>query len=720
MTPAAQRGPLRDFRLGEWLVQPSLNRLCREERIVHFRPKVMDVLVCLAEQAGEVISKEAIIEAVWAKEFIADSTFSRVIFELREALGDDSQVPRFIETIPKRGYRLLVPVEFADGAAVAGLLSGEEPRRSRRVWLLLPLVGLALVAIGQALLRNSGHGGRDAPQTSPSASIAVLSFENLGSPADEYFAAGVTDEIVGRLAAVGGLRVVSRSATQPLPSVGRTIAQVGSELGVDYVLRGTVRWDRDSTGNSRVRITPTLVRAADEAVIWSETYDRRVDDILEVQSEISRSVIAQLRVALGDTERVALEAVPEIPFEAYQAYLRGTYHTHRPDFSPASLRLAAQMFERAATLAPTYARAWAELARAQARLASLGGRGHEIDAQRAQQALDRALVLGPHDPDVRVASALVSYWCYRDYQRAHAELEAARDLGARPEDLREPEAWVFRRQGRWDEALERLLALREADPGNAQVLLELGGTCFHMRRYAAAESFFEELIASAPDETFAYLFKAWSIRCRTGSAHGTRAVLDVVPGRDVAQLQFAWFWQELYERRFAEALDRVAGGGDEVVRLACECVSPEVMSGMALSLQGRRDAAAAQFEKARQVLEAATGREPVDRRRSSALGLALSGLGRHQEAIRKAEHAVEACPLALDAIGCMCPRIDLALVLTMAGDFGGACDRLDEILGTPGPLSVPLLRLDPRWQPLTSQPCFAVLTAKYPEGGRIF
>lgn len=680
----------------------------------------MDVLVRLAERPGEVVSKEAIVEAVWAKEFIADSTFSRVIFELREALGDDSQVPRFIETIPKRGYRLLVPVEFTDNNGGAELRAGEGSRRSRRVWLLLPLAGVALVAIGQALLRTAGSRGGDAGEAKAPASIAVLSLENLGSPGDEYFAAGVTDEIVGRLAAVGGLRVVSRSTAQASPAVARSAAQIGSELGVDYVLRGTVRWDSDSSGSSRVRITPALIRTADEAVIWSETYDRRVGDILEVQSEIARSVIAQLQVALADMERAAVEAVPQVPFEAYQAYLRGSYHTRRPDFSPASLRLAAQMFERATALAPDYARAWAGLAKVLARLASMGGRGHASDAERAKRALSRALVLGPADPDVRVASALVSYWCDRDYQRAHAELGAARKLGARPEDVREPKAWVLRRQGRWEEALGELLALREADPANAQVLLELGGTCLHMRRYVSAEAFFEELIVSAPDETFGYLFKVWSMRCRTGSPEGARAVLGVAPARDVAQLQFAWYWQELYERRYGEAVDRVADGGDEVVRLACECVSPEVMSGIALSLQGQTDAAAVRFEKARQALEAATGREPVDRRRSSALGLALSGLGRHQEAIQEAERAVDACPLSLDAMGCVCPRIDLALVLTSAGEYGRACESLDEVLGSPGPLSVPLLRLDPRWQPLTSEPCFAALVAKYPEGGRVF
>ena len=150
--PAAP--PLRDFRLGDWLVQPSLNRLVRGDTFIHFRPKVMDVLVCLASRAGEVVAKEAIVDAVWAKEFIADSTFSRAIFELRESLGDDPQHPTYLETIPKRGYRLLAPVEML-GSPAAESCPRPEPRQ-RLAWLALAAVGLALVAAGRLLVGPSG------------------------------------------------------------------------------------------------------------------------------------------------------------------------------------------------------------------------------------------------------------------------------------------------------------------------------------------------------------------------------------------------------------------------------------------------------------------------------------------------------------------------------------------------------------------------------------
>jgi serine/threonine protein kinase len=213
--------------------------------------------------------------------------------------------------------------------------------------------------------------------------IVVLPFENLGSPEDAYFADGITEEITSRLSAVSGLQVISRTSAVQYAGSKKTIRQMGNDLGVGYVLEGTVRWARGPEGPSRIRITPQLVRVADDTHLWSDTIDRVIDDVFEVQSEIARHVTDQLGVTLLGTESRAVESRPTHNLDAYQAYLRGRYLAAQPHFTYENWNRVIEAYQRAADLDPEFAVAHAELARAHALMRFYR---HDLSADRLEVA----------------------------------------------------------------------------------------------------------------------------------------------------------------------------------------------------------------------------------------------------------------------------------------------------------------------------------------------
>jgi DNA-binding winged helix-turn-helix (wHTH) protein/TolB-like protein len=305
--PADRRNA--EFRVGEWLVRPSLNQLSRGGTVLHLRPKAMDVLVYLAARGTTVVSKDEVIKAIWAKQFLADSALSRAVCELRQALGDEAQRSTYIQTIPKRGYRLITAVRQVEPA----MESAEPPREpaphrvagdvSRRRSAPAGLSALLLLLTAWV----TGHEARPSVRrvTPPLKRVLVLPFENLGPARDDYLAVGITEEITGRLSAVREFAVISSGSAARLAPLVRSTTQAAQEAGADYLLAGTVRWDREPSGRSRVRVTPRLVRVSDDTQVWAEVYDAGNQDILRVQSEIARSVVAEIGIALAEPQRRA-------------------------------------------------------------------------------------------------------------------------------------------------------------------------------------------------------------------------------------------------------------------------------------------------------------------------------------------------------------------------------------------------------------------------------
>ncbi|MEE9562194.1 MAG: protein kinase, partial [Thermoanaerobaculia bacterium] len=373
------------------------------------------------------------------------------------------------------------------------------PPQTRR-WL--PLAAAALLVVVAAGVFWLFQGREEEPavaaedQTASEASaerqmIVVLPFENLGSEEEAYFAAGVTQEITSRLGSVSDLGVISRKSALRYADTDKTIQQLGEELGVGYVLEGTVRWASSPDGSSRVRITPQLIRVADDSQLWSNTYDRIIEDIFEVQSDIASRVIDELGITLLEPEQRAVESRPTENIEAYQAYLRGLEYANHPDFTELNMRLTVEMFQRASELDPSFAQAHAWLSHAQARYYWFGHDLSEARMQLARQSAAQALALDPELPKGHVAMGYVHYYGARDYDSALKEFTLAQQARPNDKDTIAAIGFIRRRQGQWESAADQFAKALELDPQDANLTIDLGGALQRLRRYEEAEVEFD-------------------------------------------------------------------------------------------------------------------------------------------------------------------------------------------------------------------------------------
>ena len=355
------------FRVGEWLVKPNLNRISQPARAVSIEPRIIEVLVFLAAHPGEVLSKETLIGAVWPGTFVSDDVLTYSISELRKALGDDAKNPRYIQTIARKGYRLIAPVRSEPGALRA-----------------LP-------------------------------SIAVMAFSDLSPEKDQdYFCDGIAEDIIHDLAHVRGLRVAARTSSFAFKGKSEDVRTIGKKLGVGTVLEGSVR----KAGN-RIRITAQLIKVEDGSPLWSERYDKELKDIFEIQDEISRSIAAALEVTLSPNESDAISKVPTLDMLAYDYYLRGKQFYYQ--YKRRGIEFALKMFTQAIEIDPNYVRAHAGISDCCAFLFMYAG-SHEEHRLQAAAASRKAADLDPESAEAH-ASRGVALSLERSYEDAEEEFQ---------------------------------------------------------------------------------------------------------------------------------------------------------------------------------------------------------------------------------------------------------------------------------------------------------
>jgi len=600
----------------------------------------------------------------------------------------------------------------------AGLLS-VLARRSRRRVAALAAVAVALLAVIFMVLwlrldapEATAAADEWAQQAIAAPKIVILPLENLGRPEDAYFAAGITEEITSRLASLSGLRVISRSTAVHYDTTGKTGAQIGDELGVDYLLEGTVRWSPAVDGPSRVRVTTQLIRVSDDTHVWAEHYDREIDDIFAVQSAIAAEVIRQLGIAVHETERQGLTAERTQNLDAYEAYLRGMDYAERYDPTFENWQLAVQMFERAVGLDPEFALAHAELSEVHSFIYHLRYDRSDERLAKALREANRALDLDPLLPAAHRALGYYYYWGHRDYDRALAEFDAA--LQSLPNDCQilGGIAFIRRRQGLFEEAVTQLEKALEINPGSAWMFAELARTYTTLRQYERANHFYERSISNAPDQPNAYQYRAVNYQLWKGTTDEARIILEQMPRQDEASSIYAWFRLELMDGNYQAALARLRNTSADLMGLDFALFPKDFLRGFVYYLSDDPSQAALHFEAAQRLLAGRIREEPDDPRLRSVLGLVLAGLGRKEEAIREGRLAVDLHAQSNDAFIHPAFVENLAAIYAMVGDHEAALDRIEYVLSIPSELSVPMLQLDPRWIPLRGHPRFQRLVEK--------
>jgi serine/threonine-protein kinase len=614
---------------------------------------------------------------------------------------------RFQSALDVRNQLRNLRDELETGKAEVAAVSQTRVPKSRRR-LAVAAAALALLAVIGAFFIARNTKGPTGPPATPTPAdtsrIVVLPFEDLGQPAVDYFAPGLTEEISSRLAAVDGLGVISRISADQYAGSAKTARQIGDELQVAYILRGSVQWAANGSGPSRVRILPNLIRVEDDTQIWTEPYEGSVDDIFQVQSEIAASVAAQLgsRLAGSGPEEAAKDR-PTPSLEAYQAYLRGLHFARRPVYTLENWSLAVEGFSDAVETDPDFAFAWAWLARAHSIIIHLGLDITDERRQLALRAIERAIELSPETPEIRLAQGYYHYWAEKDYDLALSQFAVAESRLPDHYEVLEGKGYVLRRQGRWAEAVASLEEAFELNPRDAAMAAEVAEAHTSRRNYDEAIRWYDRSIALDPEQVWAYASKASAVRLRDGDLAAARATLEKMPPSDDTQAAWAWFWQEYYEGEPELAMARLTPDLGPWLQ-SWEWTEPAaLLRAQAQELAGDLAGARDSYLLAEELLRGELARQPDDARRLSSLGLALAGLGRDEDAIHHARRATELMPISRDAMAGASHLADLALVYTRTGRHEEALATTAELLSQPSLISPPLLRLDPRWRPLAAE-----------------
>lgn len=555
------------------------------------------------------------------------------------------------------------------------------------------------------VIRINTSGGEQS-QVAKRKMVAVLPFDNLGQVDDEYFADGVTEEIISRLAAVKEIGVISRTSVMQLKGTNKSIREIGSELGVDYVLEGTVRWGKSSQGASRVRITPQLIRVNDDTHMWADRYDRLIEDIFEVQSDIAEKVTEQLHVTLAEGERRAIEAKPTESMDAYHAYRRGYEYIYNPDSTSQNIQIAIQMFEQAVSLDPEYAQAHAYLCIGHANMYWYGWDYTPERVARAKTALERAISLARNDPETPLAAANFRYHCLLDFDGA---LEECKRSIQRQPSFAVPlfmSAMIMRRQGRFAEALDACQKALKLDPLRPLIVGETGSTALQMRRYDEAANYYDRALALAPDRLQARAWRSALELQGRGDVGMARRCLEELKHRGPIEAFVEWCDVLFAERNLSKAVGFIERYGPEIYEDQA-CNAPKAwFLGETHRLLGNIEDAKPHYESAMTYLEPKYSENPQDDRFAIALAFASVGLGRSSEAERLMAEVVRRTPLSRDSINGPIMLQVRAAVHAGMGDAATALKDLETILNFPTQVSPAYLRIHPYWDKLRGNPEF--------------
>ncbi|MEP6993335.1 MAG: protein kinase [Acidobacteriota bacterium] len=542
--------------------------------------------------------------------------------------------------------------------------------------------------------------------------IAVLPFENQGAPEEDYFADGIADEIRGKLTSLPGVEVIARSSSTPYKKTTKTPNQIARELEVGYLLTATVRWEK-SGQTRRVHVAPELVEVRESGAPtarWQQPFDAALTDVFQVQSDIAARVAQALGVALGAGDEKRLSEKPTQNLAAYEAFLRGEQASKAmTDTETASLRKSLVFYEQAVALDPGLLKAWARVSSANTLLYA-NTAPTPAQAERARQAAEKAIALGPDQPEGYRELGDYYRLVLNDLPRARKQYELLQELapGAAP-SLRSF-ALVEEGLGQWESALDHLRQNERLDPRSASIKRVLGMTLLRMRRYPEAREAIDRALALAPANIDAIEYKAMTLLAQ-GDLPGAKAVLDdalkvVEPTTLVPYVTNYWdlAWvlsdaqRELLLRLTPSAFDddRALWG----VNLAYAC-----------TLKGDGARARTYAEEGRRAAEEQLRSVPNDSGRRVALGMALAFLGRKEDAIREGQRAVDLDPVAKDAYGGPYVQHQLARIYILVGEPEKALDLLEPLLKIPYLLSPGWLAIDPTFDPLRQNPRFLKLVA---------
>jgi TolB-like protein/Tfp pilus assembly protein PilF len=554
----------------------------------------------------------------------------------------------------------------------------------------------------------------------PAKSIAVLPFENLSrDPDNAYFVDGTQDEILTRLSKISALKVISRTSTTRYASHPDNLRQIARELGVANILEGSVQ-----RAEGAVRVNVQLIEAETDSHLWAETYDRDIKNIFSVESEIAQNVADALRARLLPEETARVANVPTKNPEAYDLFLKAEYFANQiysatSKDPAATARNAAGLYEKAVGADPKFALAYAQLSYLKSRIYwyNTDPSPQAIDA--AQKAAERALELQSELPEAHLSMGYVHYWGHRDYEAALAEFDKARKTLPNSANVLTAMAFVNRRQGKMEQALNELQRSAALSPRDNELAREVGSTLVYMRRYAEANSAYDRALALVPDDFETQVGRVQMLQTSGDLDAASKALAKIPPDIDPAgSVSFARWQLALVRRQPDAALAALVHAPAWLLNgWPSTRESVALLRAQALVQKGDVGPARAAFLEAQKALEGLLDNPRAQAEAQSSLALVYAGLGQKEAALESGRRATEALPYSRDDMIGGFYLAQLAMAEAQVGEKQSALNHIEQLLAIPvgHVLSRASLRLDPVWDPLRSDPRFQKLCEEKPK-----
>jgi TolB-like protein/class 3 adenylate cyclase len=614
----------------------------------------------------------------------------------------------------KHGMRVSIVNLHADEVGNPQLPKKFQALKKHKAQMRWTIAAAALLVLAVALVVVSKKSARST-STIPEKSIAVLPFENLSSDKENaYFADGIQDEILTKLASIADLKVISRTSTAKYKSKPEDLKTVSQQLGVANVVEGTVQRAAD-----KLRVNVQLIDARADAHLWAKSYDRDIKDVFAVESEVSQEIADALRAKLSPSEANTLSTAPTRDPVAYDLFLKGEFEEREAASSLTieSYDQAASWYQQAIAHDPTFALAMARLVRGQMSRHWLVQPLTESQLAEVKNTADRALTLAPNLAETHVALGAFYYFGHRQYEEALAEFRKAIELQPNNAEAAEFCAFVHRRQGKWQECLTELLNSKEKDPLNAPVVADIGTTYVQLRMWKQAEEAAAHTLEINPHNVVA--MRVSLISCRNGSGDLTEAkrLLATFPKDPdltvtrpgVAPLVGERAYLSVIKRDFRAALNAWANEsgepGEKRKRLSARSAIG-VLSGDASNV--KTDA-----EQAHILIDSWLADHPTDEIARVELSWVDLALGRPAEAAQVAQRAANLLTVEKDPFLGTSALVNLAEIQARCGHSEEAIKILERLLSIPAGFDVSMvrLRIDPIWDPIRNDPGFQQLLA---------